>query len=365
MLSMAGRRVLVQSVTSAIPTYTMQSILFPDYVCAAIDRLNRNFLWGSDVANRPHLVNWHSVCLPRTQGGLGIRSAKDNNRALIAKLGWQLLSNPEKPWCRAFIQKYLQHGSFMSCNINSTSSVTWKSILRCRDVLRLGLRWRVGSGEKIRFWQDAWVSDRPLLDAALLPVLEDQIDIPVSHVINPDRTWDFQVLKQLLPKLVVEQISALPLPSFGHQEDGMYWAGSHTGVFSVKIAFHLLQNQSINIHTHSRNWSWIWKLHCVEKIKMFMWLLWRGRLFTNSLSFELHFASSPLCPRCEQDQETPLHLLRDCYYSRLVWEFTPLPANFFNLDFDGWLYQNATSTSSTGESRQLWSMLFLALLWYI
>ncbi|GKV09037.1 hypothetical protein SLEP1_g20594 [Rubroshorea leprosula] len=289
MLSIAGRRILVQTVTSAIPTYTMQSILLPDYVCAAIDRLNRNFLWGSDVANRPHLVNWHSVCLPRTQGGLGIRSAKDNNRALIAKLGWQLLSNPEKPWCRAFIQKYLQRGSFMSCNINSTSSVTWKSILRCRDVLRLGLRWRVGSGEKIKFWQDAWVSDRPLLDAALIPVLEDQIDIPVSHVINPDRTWDFQVLQQLLPELVVEQISALPLPSFGHQEDGI----------------------------------------------------------------------------CEQDQETPLHLLRDCYYSRLVWESTPLPANFFNLDLDGWLYQNATSTSSIGESRQLWSMLFLALLWYI
>ncbi|GLT97162.1 hypothetical protein SLE2022_147430 [Rubroshorea leprosula] len=297
---MAGRRVLVQSVTSAIPTYTMQSILLPDYVCAAIDRLNRNFLWGSDVANRPHLVNWHSVCLPRTQGGLGIRSAKDNNRALIAKLGWQLLSNPEKPWCRAFIQKYLQRGSFMSCNINSTSSVTWKSILRCRDVLRLGLRWRVGTGEKIRFWQDAWVSDRPLLDVALLPALEDQIDIPVSHVIKPDRTWDFQVLQQLLPELVVEQISALPLPSFGHQEDGI---------------------------------------------------------------FERHFASSPMCPRCEQDQETPLHLLRDCYYSRLVWESTPLPANFFNLDLDGWLYQNATSTSSTGESHQLWSMLFLALLW--
>ncbi|GKV45695.1 hypothetical protein SLEP1_g52753 [Rubroshorea leprosula] len=72
-----------------------------------------------------------------------------------------------------------------------------------------------------------------------------------------------------------------------------------------------------------------------------------------------------MCPRCEQDQETPLHLLRDCYYSRLAWESTPLQANFFNLDLDGWLYQNVTSTSSTGKPLQLWSMLFLALLWYI
>ncbi|GLT56367.1 hypothetical protein SLA2020_294110 [Shorea laevis] len=255
----------------------IQSILITDSVCAAIDHLNRNFLWGSDMANKPHLVNWHAICLPRTHGGLGICPAKDNNRALIVKLGWQLLSNSEKPWCRAFTQKYLQRETFMTCNINSTSSATWKSILRCRDVLRLGLRWRV--------------------------VLIYQIDVLVSYAIKPDRTWDFQVLQQPLPELVVEQISTLPLPSFGQQEDGI---------------------------------------------------------------FERHFASSPLCPRCEQDQETPLHLLRDCYYSRLVWESTPsLPANFFNLELEGWLYQNATSTSSIGEPRQLWSMLFLALLWYI
>ncbi|GLT70676.1 hypothetical protein SLA2020_427380 [Shorea laevis] len=366
LLSLAGRRVLVQSVTSAIPTYTMQSILLPDYVCTAIDRFNRNFLWGSDVANKPHLVNWHSICLPRDQGGLGIRLAKDNNRALIAQLGWQLLSHSEKPWCKAFTYKYLQHESFMSCRISSACSATWKSILKCRDVLKLGLRWRVGTGENIKFWQDTWVGDKPLLDVALIPVLEDQIDVPVSHVILPDQTWNTSILQQLLPQPAVEQILALPLPTFGQQEDGIYWVGSHNGVFSVKSAFYLLQHQSIILHNHLGNWSWIWKLQCAEKIKLFIWLLRRGRLFTNSLRFERHFASSPLCPRCEQAQETPLHLLRDCYYSRLVWESTLfLPSGFFNLDLNAWLFQNATSTSLLEESHQRWSMLFLALLWYI
>ncbi|GKV24237.1 hypothetical protein SLEP1_g33872 [Rubroshorea leprosula] len=102
LLSMAGRRTLVQSVTSSIPTYTMQTVLLPSSTCSAIDTLNRNFLWGSDVqANKPHLVQWNDVCLPREYGGLGVRSAKDCNKALIAKLGWQILLGSEKPWCQA------------------------------------------------------------------------------------------------------------------------------------------------------------------------------------------------------------------------------------------------------------------------
>ncbi|GKU90274.1 hypothetical protein SLEP1_g4283 [Rubroshorea leprosula] len=35
--------------------------------------MNRRFLWGSDVASKPHLVNWSTVCLPRDYGGLGLR----------------------------------------------------------------------------------------------------------------------------------------------------------------------------------------------------------------------------------------------------------------------------------------------------
>ncbi|GLT51745.1 hypothetical protein SLA2020_251340 [Shorea laevis] len=54
-LSLAGRRILIQSVTSAIPIYTMQSALLPSATCLAIDRINRNFLWGSDSS--PHKLH--------------------------------------------------------------------------------------------------------------------------------------------------------------------------------------------------------------------------------------------------------------------------------------------------------------------
>ncbi|GLT30193.1 hypothetical protein SLA2020_050080 [Shorea laevis] len=366
LLSLAGRRILVQSVTTAIPAYTMQSVLLPNSVCEAIDRLNRNFLWGSDVANKPHLVGWNTVCLPRDYGGLGIRSARDNNRALVAKLGWKLLSEPHNPWCRALSLKYLQDTSLMHCPLNPSSSATWKSVLRCRDVLKKGLRWSVGSGQKIKLWTDIWVGDRPLLESALVQIPSDQVETTVSHVITPTRDWNIPLLQQLFPEHMVEKIMATPISVFGQQEDQILWDGSLSGAFSVKSAFYLLQQQRINLFQQVGNWRWIWKLQCAERIKIFVWLLMHGKVLTNSLRFERHFAATPLCPRCEQGQETALHLLRDCYYSRLVWENSAtLPADFFLLNFEDWIRNNAEAYSSSSESRKHWSSFFLSLIWTI
>ena len=47
LLSMAGRKVLIQASSSTIPTYVMQSVQLPDKILKGIDRVNRNFLWGS------------------------------------------------------------------------------------------------------------------------------------------------------------------------------------------------------------------------------------------------------------------------------------------------------------------------------
>ena len=51
-LSLAGRSTLVQSVSSTIATYTMQTARLPSAVTREIDKLNRSFLWGSSDRQR-------------------------------------------------------------------------------------------------------------------------------------------------------------------------------------------------------------------------------------------------------------------------------------------------------------------------
>lgn len=47
LLSLAGRAVLIQASSSTLPTYVMQCSLLPNRILEGIDRVYRNFMWGS------------------------------------------------------------------------------------------------------------------------------------------------------------------------------------------------------------------------------------------------------------------------------------------------------------------------------
>lgn len=79
-LTLVGRRVLVQSALSSMLVYTMQAFALPASTCKDIDKVCRDFLWGdSEETKRVHLVNWDIVCTPKGVGGLGLRKIADYN----------------------------------------------------------------------------------------------------------------------------------------------------------------------------------------------------------------------------------------------------------------------------------------------
>ena len=47
LISFAGQLVLTQAVTTTIPNYVMQCVALPVKILNSVDRLSRNFLWGS------------------------------------------------------------------------------------------------------------------------------------------------------------------------------------------------------------------------------------------------------------------------------------------------------------------------------
>lgn len=62
-------------------------------VLDGLDRVSRSFLWRSTPEKRKkHLVAWDRVCLPRREGGLGIRASKDMNKAFLGKVGVAVIS---------------------------------------------------------------------------------------------------------------------------------------------------------------------------------------------------------------------------------------------------------------------------------
>lgn len=63
-ISMASRLTLIKSVLAVIPLYAMQTTMLLDGLCQELDKVIRQFLWGSTLeARRIHNVKWDTVCL--------------------------------------------------------------------------------------------------------------------------------------------------------------------------------------------------------------------------------------------------------------------------------------------------------------
>lgn len=104
---MASRLVLIKAVLHSMPLYLFLVLAAPKWVLKRIRNLQRNFLWGSTGKNRKWaLVKWEKFCTPKKQGGLGLRDPQHNNILMGARIWWQWVSYPQKPWAQLWTTKY-------------------------------------------------------------------------------------------------------------------------------------------------------------------------------------------------------------------------------------------------------------------
>lgn len=163
-LTLAGRLILAKSVLSSIPYFAMQTMLFPGGVCDEIDKRIRGFVWGDSAAQRKcHLVNWETVTRSKEEGGLGVRSTREMNKAFLAKLVWRVLTNRNSLWAQVLVGKYM-HGKAHTENLNSMprASNLWRGMVSLKEVVKGGCRHLATTGQDTRFWTDIWICDTPL-----------------------------------------------------------------------------------------------------------------------------------------------------------------------------------------------------------
>jgi hypothetical protein len=161
-LNKAGRLALVQSVLTSIPTYYMQLSWLPTTICDYMDRTSRNFLWRGTNDRGIHLVGWEKITQSRKLGGLGIRTARDSNTAMLGKLVWDIHSKQDKLWVNLITQKYVGNQSVLDVP-KKAGSVVWNSIMKARNVLRGGYSYRLGNGTS-SFWYNHWSEHGRLCD---------------------------------------------------------------------------------------------------------------------------------------------------------------------------------------------------------
>ena len=89
-LSFAGRLQLLSSVPYNIQMYWCSMFIIPKYTIAKIEQIFNNFLWSGKLGNASRAkIRWEYVCLPKEEGGLGLRRVKDSNDASVIKHIWK------------------------------------------------------------------------------------------------------------------------------------------------------------------------------------------------------------------------------------------------------------------------------------
>lgn len=93
---------------------------------------------------------WEDLCRPKVEGGLGFWEFEAFNFALLAKQGLRLIKNSEFSVARVLKVRYDAQSNFMNVRIGTGASFVWRSILEALELLKQGLRWRIGNTEQVQ-----------------------------------------------------------------------------------------------------------------------------------------------------------------------------------------------------------------------
>ncbi|WCJ36333.1 Polynucleotidyl transferase ribonuclease H-like superfamily protein [Euphorbia peplus] len=365
-LSFAGRLTLIKSVTSAIPSYSMQTNLFPVSVCDKLDACNRNFLWGSGPgARKIHLVNWTTVCRPKSAGGLGVRCARAVNLAFLAKLSWKILNKDESLWVKAVSLKYCRNREGLQMfRIKPNQSSVWRGIVAGSAILKLGVGRICRDGATTNFWSDKWCGFRPLNQVCFSPIPSNWVHLRVCDFWIEGRGWNWEGLNSLLPTAVLFEMASLVLfPSSG-EGDVWHWPAAKSGSYTVASGYKVCRGEVLDM-TSRLPWKQIWKVPIPERIRCFLWLIQHNAILCNVNRGRRHLTDSVACNVCGLD-ESVLHVLRDCAKAKQIWDaFIPpvMSSFFYSCSLDAWLDENLKVTYSVFNIE--WGIIYGFIVWWL
>ncbi|KAH9666870.1 reverse transcriptase domain-containing protein [Citrus sinensis] len=223
-LSLAGRVTLTQSVLQAIPIYAMQTTYLPSSVRVKIDQLCRRFIWsGAGSQRKLSLVSWDNICRPKSNGGLGFKDMELMNKALLMKVAWDLFINPSKLCSQVLISNYVAPCDMITTDASfKNGSYLWRSMGKIWKDFQKGLRWSIGNGQRVKFWDDIWATNGdPLINYTVASIPDSMRNMLVADCVDQNGNWLWNIFNSFLNNHAVLRIASMAPPSSMRGEDRM------------------------------------------------------------------------------------------------------------------------------------------------
>ncbi|XP_022857247.1 uncharacterized protein LOC111378307 [Olea europaea var. sylvestris] len=120
----------LDKIADYIRAWNCSSLSYAATIILRIVSLGRKFLWRSE---KP-LVAWKDLCLPKDEGGLGLKDLKSWNLALLAKSLWNIQHKKDTLWIRWVHLVYLKGTCIWDVLPKKDHSPLFKKLLEIRDL---------------------------------------------------------------------------------------------------------------------------------------------------------------------------------------------------------------------------------------
>ncbi|KAJ4816988.1 RNA-directed DNA polymerase (reverse transcriptase)-related family protein [Rhynchospora pubera] len=295
LMSLGGRLVMVNSVLTAVPLYFLSFFKAPNWVIQKIDKIRRDFLWGSTgFQEKVPLVSWSVICRPKDLGGWEVLNLHLMNKAHLGKCA-----------------KYKHR-------LKSGLSPFWKEVKDNLHLIRLVSNKVVNSGDNTEFWLDTWHDNCSLAIKFLLLFSKTK-----RQQVSVSKVWNHGNIKLRLRRGVSSALRAekeqlleiLNNSNFNLLQDSIVWNWEKSNLFSVKSFYRFLSSRGVTLELNKT----VWPLKIPLKIKCFVWMLVHYKLLTKDRL--VHRGRSDIdtsCVFCDATESID-HLFSHCSFIRIFW----------------------------------------------
>ncbi|CAN0838473.1 Putative ribonuclease H protein At1g65750 [Linum grandiflorum] len=205
--------------------------------------------------------------------------------------------------------------------MGGSPSYIWRSVRSTQNMIRRGLRWRLGDEASVKVFGDPWLREEEN-SWVETPAPVGMEDIKVHELLLPGiAEWDEELLEEIFDARDVACIRMMA-PPMGREVGRVIWNYSRNGRYVVCSAYRLCMDVLVeDSHLPKQcDWTTLWKLEIPNRLRHFLWRIARHVLPTRTALALRYVPISTECGLCATREETPWHIFLECLVATRCWD---------------------------------------------